>query len=573
MPLKPFLATPHSHFHYPSPTDRNTPHTTQKKNWFEGWYYRITLPPSTTSSCSLSFVVIVSLEHNQDPAKSATAVQVMGPADSYFWQTQSCISDFRSLGPNQLSSPLESGYYNISENFMDVKLVGASPGTDPSPSLSPSSSSSSSSSSCHDFHFNISSIVPLCGWGDHHSGQKSTAGWLAKFSLFDPHWQITMSSASASGTIAYDNQTYSFSDAKFYAEKNWGSIFPEKWYWIQSNSFSPPFSDLCLTAGGGVRRISLPKSLSLRPFSSKTKTKTEDLGLVGIHYDSKFYEFVPWTGEMGWEVNEWGRWKFNARSKMSGGVSYECEVLATCDVPGTTIRAPTTDGMQFFCRDSLDGVVNLSLWELDQDGQRIKAIILNATSNSCGVEVGGDYSDGPWQATSRMSRVLKTLVKIPYLRRNLQRRKKAATANSARRKFLTSSSSLLASFSSASAFAAPKPPSPSDVQELEEIRTNPQKALKLTEKEFKTMIDRVSIGKSYKTSYMDKNAWLVYYTKGFDGVGRPSIEQETDLELLANKQAYLRNEMWLMIDDLRFGDATENQVQKLMDEFLKTILN
>ncbi|GMH61174.1 hypothetical protein TL16_g03201 [Triparma laevis f. inornata] len=71
---------------------------------------------------------------------------------------------------------------------------------------------------------------------------------------------------------------------------------------------------------------------------------------------------------------------------------------------------------------------------------------------------------------------------------------------------------------------------------------------------------------------MDKNSWLVYYTKGFDGVGRPTIEQETDLEILSNKQAYLRNELWLLIDNLRFGDASTNDVKKMMDEFLDTII-
>lgn len=237
-----FVPTPHSHFHYLSSSDPTRPNTQSTRQWFEGWYYRITLP---SPNSNLSFVVIVSVEHNPkitpkpSPSPSATAVQVMGPGDSYFWQRQNDITKFRSTAPNHLSSLLHSGYYNISQDFMDVKLLGASPGSDPSPPASPATTTNSSR---HDFHFNISSIVPTDGWGDCDSPQKSTAGWLAKYSLFDPHWQITMSSGIASGTILFNNETYSFSDAKFYAEKNWGSLFPSKWVRAAGSMyFIPPF--------------------------------------------------------------------------------------------------------------------------------------------------------------------------------------------------------------------------------------------------------------------------------------------------------------------------------------------
>jgi hypothetical protein len=44
------------------------------------------------------------------------------------------------------------------------------------------------------------------------------------------------------------------------------------------------------------------------------------------------------------------------------------------------------------------------------------------------------------------------------------------------------------------------------------------------EKEFKRIFDEYSEGISYKQRYLDSNAFLVYYSKGFDGVNRPSIE-------------------------------------------------
>jgi hypothetical protein len=40
------------------------------------------------------------------------------------------------------------------------------------------------------------------------------------------------------------------------------------------------------------------------------------------------------------------------------------------------------------------------------------------------------------------------------------------------------------------------------------------------------LFDEHSEGISYKQQFLDQNAFLVYYTKGFDGPGRPSIEDE-----------------------------------------------
>lgn len=52
--------------------------------------------------------------------------------------------------------------------------------------------------------------------------QRSTAGWLASFPVFEPHWQITLAHGRASGTLDWNGTVYDFDDAPFYGEKNWG---------------------------------------------------------------------------------------------------------------------------------------------------------------------------------------------------------------------------------------------------------------------------------------------------------------------------------------------------------------
>lgn len=67
------------------------------------------------------------------------------------------------------------------------------------------------------------------------------------------------------------------------------------------------------------------------------------------------------------------------------------------------------------------------------------------------------------------------------------------------------------------------------------------------EKLFKKLFDEYSDPVSYKQRYMDQNAFLVYYTKGFDGIGRESIEKgDIPKQTL---QYGARNEAWTAFDD------------------------
>ena len=88
------------------------------------------------------------------------------------------------------------------------------------------------------------------------------------------------------------------------------------------------------------------------------------------------------------------------------------------------------------------------------------------------------------------------------------------------------------------------------------IETDPKQALNIINKlpnkevEFKRLFDEFSNGVSYKQQYLDKNAFVVYYTQGFDGPGRPSIESDSDGESTKMSMQYgYRNDAWLALKD------------------------
>jgi len=405
----------------------------KSQRFMEGWYYRLTLPDE-----KVSFAFIFSIE---DPGRTRRpkgtkdlrlcGAQIMGPNDEYLVQTSKddtkfwaweysqglgctfeyksdskCTASTAALTPESWREHVESGF-----QVLPTSLQGRIFGHDGS--LGGVGPNQGIPGSCT---FDMT-ITPTCGWGDKGGDQKSTAGWLAKYPVFEPHWQVTLADAKATGVVTWKNKTYIFENQPMYAEKNWGGSFPLKWYWFQSNAFDN-YTDLTVTAGGGRRKLPL-------------LGKTEDLGMVSIHYKGIFYEAVPWTGDMSWEVDTWGKWILRGRCT-SGERLFETEVVAICDPatkPGVVLRAPTErDGLVYFCRDSFLADASLSLWKLEWDPKTKKhvrskgpPIIDNALTSQGGVEVGGGPWWDQWKGISDMQQPMKGMVAFPYHLERLQK--------------------------------------------------------------------------------------------------------------------------------------------------------
>jgi tocopherol cyclase len=348
------LQTPHSGYHWDG----------SPRRFFEGWYFRVTLPePKQT------FAFMYSIE---DPAgghpHSGGGAQILGPDDSYFCRTFGDVSQFWAwpqglglghwrqplpglvpgfLSPAEFSQSVGDGY-QVTATWHQGQLTD--PGT--------------------------GEVVrwayqtePIYGWGNPDQPQQSTAGWLSQLQIFEPGWQVLMAHGRSTGWIEWQGQRYEFTDAPAYSEKNWGGAFPLKWFWFNCNAFAD-HPDLALTAGGGRRQI---------------LTWMEAVAMVGVHYGGQFYEFVPWNAQVTWQVEPWGYWYMRAERP-----DYVVELTGTTDLPGLALRAPTLDGLLYCCRDTALGNVVLKLWRRQGDGLEL---LLTATSDQCGLEVGG----GPWE--------------------------------------------------------------------------------------------------------------------------------------------------------------------------------
>jgi len=81
------------------------------------------------------------------------------------------------------------------------------------------------------------------------------------------------------------------------------------------------------------------------------------------------------------------------------------------------------------------------------------------------------------------------------------------------------------------------------VERVNDIIVSSRDRLPAAEGDFKSLFDRYSDAVSYKQKFVDSNAFLVYYTRGFDGPGRPSIE--SDLPTRQPLQYGYRNDAWV----------------------------
>jgi tocopherol cyclase len=356
--------TPHSGYQWHGNTPSCLGTFRKSQRFFEGWYFRLTLP-----EIAQTFAFMYSI---QDPiggqANSGGAVQILGIDEQYLCRTFLDVQQFYASQENlnfghwgktnlqitpQFLPPTEFATH-IQEGYQATASLNQGSIYDPV----------SQEYCCWQYQ-----IKPIYGWGNSEQTQQSTAGLLSYLPIFEPGWQITMAHGLATGWIDWQGKRYQFNDAPAYSEKNWGGSFPQKWFWINCNSFSNQ-TDLALTAGGGIRHV---------------LWWSEEVGLIGLHYQGKFYEFAPWNSQISWQIQPWGEWQMQAISQ-----EFELILTGTTNLIGTYVRTPTAKGLVFNCRDTTKGKLNLEL------RSRLGKTILKTNSNLAGLEVGGLPWDEAW---------------------------------------------------------------------------------------------------------------------------------------------------------------------------------
>lgn len=400
-PLNRELRTPHSGYHFDGST----------RKFFEGWYFKVSIPERKQSFCFMYSVENPAFRKKLSPLEVAqhgprftgVGAQILGAYDKYICQYTEESQNFwgsrhelilgntftaveGSRPPNKEVSPQEFNK-RVSEGFQVTPLWHQGFIRDDGRSNYVETMKSAR------WEY---STRPIYGWGDVGSKQKSTAGWLAAFPVFEPHWQICMAGGLSTGWIEWGDERFEFKDAPSYSEKNWGGAFPRKWFWVQCNVFEGATGEVALTAAGGLRQL---------PGLNET---FETAALIGVHYGGRFYEFVPWNAELSFEMAPWGFWHMTAEKE-----THLVELEARTTDPGTPLRAPTSEaGLAPACKDTCFGELRLQMWERKSDGSKGK-VILDVTSDMAAVEIGGGPWLTTWKGKTNTPELVKSALKAP----------------------------------------------------------------------------------------------------------------------------------------------------------------
>ncbi|OMO91061.1 Tocopherol cyclase [Corchorus olitorius] len=393
--------TPHSGYHFDGTT----------RQFFEGWYFKVSIPERKQSFCFMYSVEnpafrrkLTSWETLQHGNRfTGVGAQILGAYDKYICQYTEESQNFWGsrheliLGNTFLANkdsrppckevPPQEFNRKVLEGFQVSPLWHQGFIRDDGRTSYTKTVKTARWEYC---------TRPIYGWGNVGSKQKSTAGWLAAFPIFEPHWQICMAGGLSTGWIEWDGERFEFQDAPSYSEKNWGAGFPRKWFWVQSNVFEGASGEVALTAAGGLRQL---------PGLTDT---FENAALIGVHYDGVFYEFVPWNGVLSWEITQWGFWYMSAENE-----THMVEIEATTDDPGTPLRAPTVEaGLAPACKDTCFGDLRLKIWEKGNGGTKGK-LILDVKSDMAALEVGGGPWFNSWKGKTTTPEILKSALQTP----------------------------------------------------------------------------------------------------------------------------------------------------------------
>ena len=76
------------------------------------------------------------------------------------------------------------------------------------------------------------------------------SSWFQMIPGLNQYWHPWLLGGRAHGTATVSGETWRFTGAQVYAEKNWGSDgFPKGWWWGQAQGFAEP--DACVAFAGG----------------------------------------------------------------------------------------------------------------------------------------------------------------------------------------------------------------------------------------------------------------------------------------------------------------------------------
>ena len=335
--------------------DPNGVHELSGTPQFEGWYYRVSEPETRES-----WVIITAYWLNSEGVGRSFIELIQGSTGDTYKQVFEGI-DVKQYQENPGEFEVMIGDVSFSADRISGQFIDES-GAEVSLDL--------------DFE-------ACARWGaPEDERNRWTMGWVTEVIGPPLKWHVHHLKGEASGEIAINSAdraplVASMSGAPLHQEKNWGSAFPKRWVWLQSNVFEERPDVAFAAAGGPVFGFDLSPSgymMGIRARDRFYNWRTQD----GHSFKDVAFKIDSDSGDAVWTLRaESLRYRADIRAR--GPIS---ELIAI-DVPGE-------DGLEFGAFEHLSAELNIELYARNGFGWRL---IDRMTSNLTAVEAGGEFTD------------------------------------------------------------------------------------------------------------------------------------------------------------------------------------
>lgn len=300
--------------------------------YYEGWFFRVTLPEQERS---FGFLYIVHNPASVEPGRGS-AILMVANSDGEVIRRDYPLDQFKA---SIQKLDVRIGQDNIATT---TKIAG----------------------SLHDEQHTAAWNINI----DVQERWESTMGTLNNIPYLPINWYVGALRATANGTIQWDGNTYHLQDAQLFQDKNWGDYFPEAYVWLQGMNFADG-DDSAIFAGGLVNGLDAGM-FAWRSGDQFYETRSQDLNcLTDIDTDID-------QGEVQVTI-------------ICGDNGYLLEGFFA-DCPPATLPAPQESGFEPYSQMALNGRLRLTRYSLADGQWRVQE---TATSNVAGIEIAGNYNN------------------------------------------------------------------------------------------------------------------------------------------------------------------------------------
>jgi tocopherol cyclase len=298
--------------------------------FFEGWYFKIVDPTER-----YKFAIIPGLYKSGEPEKSHAFVQVMDGFSSKAFYQPYPIGQFQA-SKRGFELRLGSNFFDSAHMVLDMvaeglilrgEIVFRNPVPQPWP---------------------VTFFSP------------GVMGWYAWVPWMECYHGVVSLDHGLEGALEIDGKPVDFSGGRGYIEKDWGKAFPSAWIWFQSNHFDQ-------------RGVCVSASIANIPWMGNSFAGF----IVGVWVEGRLYRFTTYLGARieRLEVNDqYVFWRLASRD--------QALELKASRAAGNLLRAPTPMGLDRRIAETLDGLVDVRLW--DRGG-----LIFSGVGRNAGLEIVG----------------------------------------------------------------------------------------------------------------------------------------------------------------------------------------